>query len=847
MTQRFPVAMLFRELRASRRRLAIYVGSIALGVAALVSINSFRENVETSIRGQARVLLGADLELRSRQPFTDSVQALLDSVAAAESPVASMTSFASMALAPRTGRTRLVDVRATSGGFPFYGTIETAPQGRWALLQEGRTAIVDSTVLVQLAVDVGDTLAIGESRFVILAALTRVPGEIGLRAAIGPRVYIPGRYVEETGLLRFGSRARFAALLKLDETALREFLDQHRESLRAADVRIDTASEREQDLTQSLALLARYLGLVGLIALLLGGIGVASAVHIYVKGKLETVAVLRCLGATQRTTFTVYLLHAALLGATGAVLGVLIGLLVQSLLPRLFAEFLPLDVQPAFAWKPVAAGIGIGVWVALVFALHPLLTVRNVAPLKALRTAYERKPRRASLAGLLTLGAVLGSVVLLSMWQAPRWPVGLGFAIGIVLTTAILWLLALFIMRATRMLLPRRAPFALRQGVSNLFRPQNQTIAVTLAVGFGVFLLATMYVVQHNLIDRLQVSSYPQRPNLFLFDIQRDQRPDVVGILQKHRVRPLDITPIVTARVASVNGQRVDALLQDSSRSRWPYTREYRHTYRDTTVASEVVVAGSWWNGRPAGPTDDPSESRISVEEDIARELDVGVGDGITWNVQGRLIETVVANIRRVDWARFETNFFVVFESGVLEDAPQSFVVLTRAPDARIRAEIQRDLVVAHPNISAFDLTLVQQTLDTVLGSVVLAIRFMALFSIGCGAVVLIGAVATSRFQRMRESVLLKTLGARARVIRQILMTEYIALGTLAALTGVALAGVAGWALTTIFFELSFRLPVLPLIGAWLIAVLVTTTVGLLGSWGVLRRPPLVVMREMAD
>ncbi len=824
----------------------MYTGSIALGVAALVSINSFRENVATSIRGQSRVLLGADLELRSRQPFPDSVRAVLDSVVEEGTLVSEVTSFASMALALRSGLTRLVDVRAVQGDFPFYGAIETAPPDQWQRLQTGRHALVDSTVLIQLDVSLGDTLAIGESRFVVIGALTRVPGEVGLRAAIGPRVYIPGTYLNETGLLRFGSRARYAALLRMDEAALDDFLGAHREFFRANSLRIDTAAEREEELTQSLTLLARYLGLLGLIALLLGGIGVASAVHVFVKGRLQTVAVFRCLGATQRTMFAVYLVQAGLLGLVGAGVGVVIGATVQALLPSLFADFLPLDVGRALDWRAAIAGLGIGLWVAVIFALHPLLTVRNVPPLKALRSEYEARRGMRDPWLYMALLAVVASILGLSIWQAPARSVGLGFAGGALMTTGILWCIAFVVIRATRRAVPRSAPFAVRQGISNLFRPHNQTVAVTLAVGFGVFLLGTLYVVQWNLLERIQITSYTERPNLFLFDIQGDQRSDVEALLRDRGLPVLDVTPIVSSRIARVNGRTVEELLRDSTerRSRWPMAREYRNTYRDTLVTSETLTAGEWWRDERRGRDPVRALPRVSVEEGIADELGIGVGDRITWNVQGRQIETVVTSLRRVDWARFETNFFVVFEPGVLESAPQSFVTLTRAADARQRAEVQRDLVLQHPNVAALDLTLVQDTLDRVLGSVALAIRFMALFSSGSGVIVLVGAIATSRFQRIRENALLKTLGAQSKLITQILMTEYFTLGTLAALTGVLLAAVAGWALVRFFFELTFQLPMLNLVGLWLFATAITTTIGMLGSREVVRNAPLVVLRH---
>jgi putative ABC transport system permease protein len=279
--------------------------------------------------------------------------------------------------------------------------------------------------------------------------------------------------------------------------------------------------------------------------------------------------------------------------------------------------------------------------------------------------------------------------------------------------------------------------------------------------------------------------------------------------------------------------------------SRWALRRDYRNTYRDTLVSSERLTAGAWWGRNTARR--EGELPRISVEEELAAEVGVHVGDRITWNVQGVLMETRIASLRQVSWARFEPNFFVVFEPGVLERAPQTFVLLAREGDPTRRAELQRDIVLAYPNVASLDLTLVQQALDGIVSKVMLAIRFMALFSIGSGLVILVGALAASRLPRIREAVLLKTLGASAGQVRRIFFTEYCAWGSLAALTGVLLAGVAGWALVTQLFELRFRLPALPLLGVWVAVVGLVAAVGLANSRTALSKTPLAVWRELSE
>jgi len=843
---RFVLAMAWREARGSRR-LVLTVGAVSLGVAALVAINSFSANVTASVHAQARTLLGADLEVRSRSPFPDSIAAVLDSVARSGVPVVRVTTFASMALAVRSGSTHLVEVRAVEPGFPFYGTVTTEPAGLWGTLGESRAVLVDPAVLIQLDARLGDTLAVGDARFAVAGVVTGAPGDVGLRAAIGPRVFLPARYLAETNLLRFGSLAQYRAYLRLpDDAVLQPFLNRYNALFQRHRIGTDTVSEQEEDLAGALGRLARFLGLVGLVALLLGGLGVGSAVRVFVRDRLDAAAVLRCLGAPSRTVLGIHLIQAIALGLAGAVVGVLLGIAVQAVLPAVVRDFLPLEVTVRVSWPTVLAGLAIGAGTAALFALPPLLELRAVTPLRALRRDVDAALSRRDPARLAALAALLGALTFLAVWQAPSPGLGLAFAGAVVVTTGVLWLTATGLMRATRAWFPARAGYVVRQGVANLFRPQNQTVAVVLVIGFGVFLIATLYVVQRNLVDQFALDRRPDRPNLVLFDVQQDQKDGVAALLSRRGVTPRGLTPLVPARITALDGRGLDSLAAESGArqpSRWALRREYRNTYRDTLMASERLVAGAWWDG-PRAPG---APARISVEQDVAAELGVAVGDRITWNVQGVPIETRIASLRAVDWARFEPNFFVVFEPGVLEQAPQTFVLLGRADDPTLRAELQRDVVRAYSNVSVLDLTEVQRTLDGILSKVSLAIRFMALFSVASGLLILIGALRASRLQRLREAVLLKTLGASGAQVRGILLTEYLTWGSFAALTGVLLAGIAGWALVTQVFEIAFRLPAFGLAAVWAAVCGLTVAVGLATSAEVLRGTPLATLRELSE
>jgi len=833
-----------RELRGAPRRLLLLTGTVAVGVAALVAINSFTDNLQDSVRLQARALLGADISLVSRQPFSPRVEALLDTLSRG-SRLARLTNFAGMAYVPRTSGTRLVQVAAVQGEYPFYGEIKTEPLEAWGELQQGRHVVVDPSLLAALTARIGDSVALGEGRFVITGVIKSAPSDVGVRFSLGPRIYIPARYLGETKLLGFGARVEHEAFLKLRPSASPQALaDKYRSPLRSERVRIRTVADDQRNLNDVLSRLTGYLGLVALIALLLGGIGVASAVIVFIRQRANSVAVLRCLGATAGAIFAIYLCEAGAMGLAGSLAGALAGVVVQRILPGLLSALLPVDVEPALSWSAIGLGVGMGLWVALVFALLPLLGVRRVSPLAALRRAYESaapiRDRWTILASLL----LAGSTVALASHQVGSWRQGAIFAAAVGLALLILWLAAWCLTRLLRGAALPRWPYVWKQGIANLHRPANQTVTLVLAIGFGAFLLGTLYLIQFNLLRQMDVAGGPARPNLALFDIQPDQLAAVRQVLKEAGLPQTTATPIVPMRILSVKGHPVTELLSanprndpDGPSNAWVFRREYRSTYRDTTVGSEKIVAGELSQERQ-------SPTRISVERDLAAELGVGVGDEIVWDVQGVPVTTTVGSLREVEWARFEPNFFVVFGGDALEKAPQSYVTLTRIVDAAERGRFQRRLAERFGNISTLDLSMLQEALERLVQRVVLAIRFMALFSLGVGVLVLIGALATSRFQRVREGALLRTLGATRNQVFRIVLAEYLSLGLLASIVALVLASVAGWGVAHFVFDGSFTLPVLPMGALTLFIVALTVSVGVANSRDVVRRAPLEVLRE---
>ena len=849
----FSLRLAWREGRAGMRRIGGYAASVALGVAALVAVHSFSGDVIRSIREESQLLLGADLRLTSNAAISDSVGAIADSVVAEGGRLSRVTGLVSMVYAPGSGATRLTQVRGVEGGFPLYGRVETAPPGIWSRLGEPGVAIVDEAIPIQLGVGAGDTLQVGSSSFVILGTVRGLPTDIGFQSAIGPRVFVARSDLAASGLLEFGSVARHHIYLRMPAGEDPEDVeDRHWRFFRNQAVTSVTAQDQARRLTRGTRVLAWFLRVVGLTALLLGGIGAASAIHVYVKEKTASVAVLRCIGARERSVFNAYLLQALALGLVGSVAGVAGGIGLQRLLPLLITDVLPVAVEARVDRTAVVAGLVTGMAAAALFALLPLLRIRGIAPLQALRADFEPEATAKSrLDRVFAFGALVGGMLLLSLWQAPEPEHGLGFAGGLSAALLLLYGTAVALTRLTRRYFPARASYAIRQGVANLFRPQNQTAAVMLALGLGSFLITTVLVVEASLDRALSTDAGEDRPNLLFFDVQPDQRDGVTGLVAEAGGGPVDLTAVVPARISSVNGRPAAEILRDRSDggpARWAVRRLYRNTSRAELSDTEELVAGRWWDDdAAAGDNGDDPPDGLSLDAGLADDLRVGIGDRITWDVQGVPVTTTVENLRRVDWERFDINFLAVAEPGVFDQAPRSYLGLARIVDPQARARMQRNLVLSLPNVSVLDLALVQEALDTILGRVGGAIRFLALFIALAGVVVLVGSLSTSRYQRMRESALLKTLGARRSLVRQVLLAEYTSLGVLAGLTGALLGVCSAWALVELFFELDFQLPLGRVAAVWLVVVALTVVTGFANSRGVLRRTPLETLREVVE
>jgi putative ABC transport system permease protein len=839
------VRLAAREGRAGARRIGVFMGAIALGVGALTGLHAFQQDASDGVRAEARALMGGDLRIQSGAPLTDVVVGLLDSLRVEGFRVAEAITLASSV--PSSTGPRLLQLNAVDDAFPLEGRPAGDPPGAWRAVLERPAVAADLRVLRQLGVGPGDSLQLGRIQVEVAGNVTGLPVDLGPQSLVGPPLFVSLPTLEASGLLGFGSLAQFRAFVVVpagtDPAVVARSLATR---LQGEGASIRTARAEAESLAQGFRSLSSFLGLVGLMALLLGGIGVASAVHVYVRDRTQSIAVLRCLGAREGTVFRVYLLQALALGLAGSAVGILLGVGLQFALPRALAGVLPFEAAPRLRPVTLMAGLAVGSWIAFLFALVPLLRVREVPPLAALRAEVEASALKRVLPRLAAGSGLLVTLFLVSAAQVGGALPGAVFAGALGAVLLVLGGLSLALAAAARRLLPAGAPFMLRQGLAGLFRPGNQTGAVLTAMGFGAFLIGSLLVAEAGLRSHLAMDPGGGEPSIVLFDVQSDQR-DVVESVLAEAGAGTSLIPLVPARLATIAGVPVGDRVADGTLPGWVGRRVYRNTWRDELTDTEVVVAGSWPDSGDAEPVRGlvaEGAVRVSLEEEIAGELGVGIGDLLEWDVQGRIVSSVVTSIRRVDWASFRPNFYAVFEAVALEGAPTTWIgIVPAVPPGRIHA-IQDRLMSEAPNVSMLDVSAVRETVERVSGSVVAVLRGLVGLATAAGFLVLFAALLAGRFRRRRESALLKTLGARSRTIRGVLLVEYLVLGGIGAAAGLLLGAGGGILLLARLLETAPVVPWSTLGLTWAGLVALTVGAGWSVSGPVLREPPLVVLRD---
>ena len=859
---RFVVRMTVRELRSSWRRLVFFFVCVAIGVGAIVAMRSVIQSVRGGLVREARAMLAADVIVSTNRPWAPDVRRQIEERLAL-APVQARTEAvetATMVRADGRNVARMVELRAVQPGFPFYGEIELEGGQRYShdLLRD-RGAIARPELLAQLGVKQGDAILIGGQPFTVRAVLSKEPGRRTGAFTFGSRVFVDYDDLQRSGLLALGSRANYQILLRVESSGVESLTRTLRREFGDRFVNARSYRSTEDNISEDMARAENYLSLVGFVIVVLGGIGVWSVTRVFVKQKIRSIAILKCVGATTRQVLATYVAQVLMLGLIGSALGVALAAIALRAIPESMTAAIGGQAL-ALTGSAVVQGLAVGLLVSLLFSLVPLLEVRRVKPLLLLRggdptivTAVpfaiaQWRDRARAIDWLQVSAAVVVSAALVGIasWQAASVRIGLIVCGGFAGVALLLLGTGALMVRAVRPL-SRTRIFALRHAVLGLRRPGNQTRVVLLAVGLGTFFVLGVRALQSNLLDEFSVELDKGGPDMFLIDIQQDQVERVRAFLTDRAATGSAaprLIPVLRARVTGVRGREVNLENFQDVRGRGSLAREYVITYRDHLEANERVIKGEFWSGQGAQPADAP-ELQVSIERSIHERFSIGVGDLMRFDVLGRIVQARVTSVRDVEWEDSRNGgFMFVFRPGPLSAAPHTYIAIIRAPEApAARASMQHDLVAAFPNISAIDVREVVASLQGVIENVTLAISIVGGIALFGGVLILVGAVAMTKFQRIYEAAILRTLGASTKTLSAMLAGEYTTLGLLAGGIGAAGALVLSWAVCRYVFEIEWRPAPLLLIGGALITMVLVAVIGVIASADVLRKKPLATLR----
>jgi putative ABC transport system permease protein len=849
----------WRDLKSAPGKFGFVVLSVAVGVAALVGVRGFSESFRKTLSTEARSLMAGDLSARIFRQPTDEEKSKIAAIekldgdkkaggAAQTNGIRStwVTETISMASVPPDPVPLLVSLKAVDPAeYPYYGTAELEPAMSLSQALEGDSTVVAEEFLIRLNAKVGQTLRLGGRNFRISAVLKQEPDRFSAGAGMGPRVMISTAALERTGLMAPGSRASERLLMKLpatvDQVAMRKQMETALPDAQVMDFR-----EGNPALSQGLDNSTAILSLICLVAMVLGAIGVAMAMHAHLEQRMDMLAILKAIGAGSGDLLRIFLLQTMGLGLAGGVLGVAAGMGVMAALPAVFGKLLPVHAALEFPWRSALAGLGTGLLTTLLFCLPPLLDVRGVRPVLVLRRLVEQGPegirgwfskwwaRRLQIGISVVVVLALGGIA----WAlSDSAKVGTWFAVLFTIALVVLLVLAAVALWTLRFLLNRvrlRLPSSLRHGLANLYRPGNQSAAVLAALGTGVMLILAVYLMQAALLRDLKETASPKLPNIFLVDITTDEIQGVKNFFQHQSgvSQALDLMPMVTVRFVSLNGKTLDQLKDQHFPRRM--LENARVSWADAPLAGDKVTQGKWWT--------DENAADLAVGEGTAQRLHLGVGSAVELEIGGVVRTLKVGATYRADGQHLGMQVQFVLPSGLLKDEPATWYGGLHIDPKQVGA-MERALFQAYPSISVINLADVLERIESVVDQITFVVRFLAGFSIFAGLMILASSIASTRFRRMREAVVLKTLGAtRMRIVRTF-SVEFSVLGLLAGSVGVVFANILTRVLLRkleVGFHVEWTATLVALVGT---AVLATAT-GWIASYRILGLRPLEVLRE---
>ena len=841
----------FSECRGTWRRLIFFVVCLAVGVGAVTTVKSFSTLIESTVGKEAKSMLAGDIEIKSSWALNKSDIDFLKSGLPKDSVFHSVKELKAMARytlernLSSNPLSLLVELKAlpTSRPFyPMYGRLETQPSISLSELLADGGALVEPSFLIRSGLKVGDSFIIGQAKARISGEILAEPDRISRSFSIGPRVIISLKTLESAKLIRVGSKVNHKTLIRLpDGVSLEKTVETLDSGLNNKTATIRSYKAMQSSLNSSIQQMSRYLNCIGVIALLLGGIGVAMIVRIFLAQKTNSIATLNCMGASSKTVFAIYLSQSIMLGLIGSILGIALGYTVQSFLPPLLEGLLDIHLESEFYFVPALQALLLGLLTTLLFSTWPLLRAIKTRPLRLFRNiAEDESPSREFKKERWLVGCIFSlSLLGILFWQAGSLKRGLVFFGALAISMSLLAGISKVILFLLRKLPPSSSVFR-RYGIANIHRPNSQAASIITALGMGIMLVLTIRLVQLDMVALLEDNAKVNPPNYFFIDIQPDQKTQFIEALDSQAPEAKrTITPLVRSRFQAVDGRDVDQWEFHSSREERWIRREFVLTYTKGLLPMDnEVLKGTWWNQESA------KKPQVSLEEDAALRLDARLGSVLTMDIQGVKVSAPVTSIRRVDWRNMRTNFYMIFTPSALDGVPASLVATVHVPVGK-ELSVQHAIVDALPNVTALSIQDIVETVESVIRKLITLVDFISAFSILTGLFILSGSVASTKYRRLRESAILKTLGAKRSQIVFILGVEYATFGFIAAFIGIGLSQTLSWVVMKYLIHAPWNVHLAHLAIAFIEVLALTILVGILSSIDVIKNKPLYTLRQL--
>lgn len=835
-----------RELRGGIKGFRVFIACLALGVAAIAGVGSVSAALTRGLAEGGQDILGGDVSIRLIHREASAEERAWFGRDAQVTGSAEMRAMARSADENAARGQTLVELKAVDGVYPLYGAMDLSPAQpleEALALRNGRPGlVVEPNLLSRLGVEVGDAVQIGEQDFDLRATIVKEPDRVSDGFALGPRAMISLEALEQTGLVQPGSLVQYHYRVRLPDAArsaadIAAWTAALTERFPDAGWRVQDRSDSAPGVRRFVERVALFLSLVGLTALVVGGVGVANAVKSHIDGKRTTIAIFKCLGAPGALIFRLYLLQVMVLAAGGIVIGLLVGATMPFIVQAVAGDKIPVPTELGIYSGPLLLAAAYGVLTALAFAIWPLARAREIPATSLFRDLIAPVRRFPRASYVVATGAALAALAGLAIALAEERLFALWFVMAAAGVFIVLWGAARGIM-ALAARAPRLRSPELRLALANIHRPGAPTPAVVLSLGLGLTLLVTVSLINGNLTGEITRDLPDRAPAFFFVDVQPGQIDALEALVTaRDEVTGFNRVPMLRGKISAVNGVPSDQLTV-SQEAQWALRGDRGITYSAELPEGSSLVRGSWWVADYAGPP------LVSFSEELAQGFGVNVGDSITINVLGREITAEIANTREIDWTNLGINFVLVFSPGLLSSAPHTVLATVEMSGGPLAEEaLEREVTAAFPNVTSVRVREALEAVNALLGNFAVAVRATGGITLAAGVLVLAGAMAAGFRSRVRDAVVLKVLGATRARILGVYIGEYAVLGLATALVAALAGTIAAWVVVTMLMELPWHFLPGTLAVTIIVAALVTVALGLMGTWRALSMPAAPVLR----